>query len=168
MVLFYVQHGLGVFRHLGGDPQHVPVGKRRAANLCLTFRLVLCILCLRRFWRQYLRMPSGREGGCADHLLFFYVQHGLGVFRHLGGNPQHVPVGKRRATNLCLTFRLALRILCLRRFWRQYLRMPSGREGGCADHLLFFMSSMDSEFFAIWAAIRSTSRSESVELRICA
>lgn len=31
-----------------------------------------------------------------------------------------------------------------------------------------FMSSMDSEFFAIWAAIRSTSRSESVELRICA
>ena len=31
-----------------------------------------------------------------------------------------------------------------------------------------FMSSMDSEFFAIWAAIRRTSRSESVELRICA
>ena len=55
--LFYVQHGLGVFRHLGGDSQHVPVGKRRAANLCLTFRLVLRILCLRRFWLEYLRMP---------------------------------------------------------------------------------------------------------------
>ena len=51
MVLFYVQHGLGVFRHLGGDPQHIPVGKRRAANLCLTSRLVLCY-----------NIPSG---GCA-------------------------------------------------------------------------------------------------------
>lgn len=30
------------FRHLGGNLQHVPVGKRRTANLCLTFRLVLC------------------------------------------------------------------------------------------------------------------------------
>lgn len=49
--LFYVQHGLGVFRHLGGDPQHIPVGKRRAANLRLTFRLVLCY-----------NIPSG---GCA-------------------------------------------------------------------------------------------------------
>ena len=49
--LFYVQHGLGVFRHLGGDPQNIPVGKRRAANLCLTFRLVLCY-----------NIPSG---GCA-------------------------------------------------------------------------------------------------------
>ena len=48
---FYVQHGLGVFRHLGGDPQHIPVGKRRTANLCLTFRLVLCY-----------NIPSG---GCA-------------------------------------------------------------------------------------------------------
>ena len=27
---------------MGGDPQNIPVGKRRAANLCLTFRLVLC------------------------------------------------------------------------------------------------------------------------------
>ena len=106
MVLFYVQHGLGVFRHLGGDPQHVPVRNRRAANLRLTFRLVLRILCLRRFWLEYLRMPSGREG--ADHLLFFMSSMALGVFRHLGGDPQHIPVGERRAANLCLTFRLAL------------------------------------------------------------
>lgn len=63
MVLFYVQHGLGVFRHLGGDPQHVPVRNRRAANLCLTFRLVLCY-----------NIPSG---GCVrlDGLphLFYWV-----------------------------------------------------------------------------------------------
>lgn len=78
MVLFYVQHGLGVFRHLGGDPQHVPVRNRRAANLCLTFRLVLCY-----------NIPSG---GCVrlDGLphLFYWVNiiqilHTVCGFRHV-------------------------------------------------------------------------------------
>ncbi len=91
MVLFYVQHGLGVFRHLGGDPQHVPVRNRRAANLCLTFRLVLCY-----------NIPSGgcvrldglphRGGGCVrlDGLphLFYWVNiiqilHTVCGFRHV-------------------------------------------------------------------------------------
>ena len=69
---------LGVFRHLGDDSQHLPVGKRRAANLCLTFLLVLCY-----------NIPSG---GCAglDWLphLFYWINiiqilHTVCGFRHV-------------------------------------------------------------------------------------
>lgn len=73
---------LGVFRHLGGDPQHVPVGKRRAANLCLTFRLVLCY-----------NIPSG---GCVrlnglPHLFYWIniiqILHTVCGFRHVQRGP---------------------------------------------------------------------------------
>lgn len=73
---------LGVFRHLGGDPQHVPVGKRRAANLCLTFRLVLCY-----------NIPSGgsvRLNGL-PHLFYWIniiqILHTVCGFRHVQRGP---------------------------------------------------------------------------------